>query len=114
VVAAAGFLVGLYLGFFVYLSLHGFETGSDWQYLLLTWGSGSIGAGLAAAVAAPDTGRVLGSVMAVALAVAAVGGGILVAADGGYDQVVFGGIAAALAVTTVAAVRSGTARTSAP
>ncbi len=102
VLSAAGFVVGFYLGIFMLLSIVGLDDFEGWQFELATIPVGSIVAGLGAAVAAPRTGRVVGTALGAAAVAAAVSTPVLFALDGDFAvAIILGGVVAVIA--TVAA-----------
>ncbi len=106
--AAVGYVVGFYAGLAVVLSIAGFNEVSGGGFELATVPAGTLTAGLAASLAAPQSRRVLAPLLGSAAVVAAVTTSLLIVLDGDYGAAMaIGGVCAVIAatVTTVMIAR---------
>lgn len=99
--AAAGFAVGFYSGALLLLTIVGLDEFEGWQFVVATLPLGGLTAGVGAAVAAPETGRIWGRVLGGSLlaALVIVGGVGLVEGDFGIAFVGGGLVVVATAIT---------------
>lgn len=101
--AAAGWVIGFYLGVFVVLSLVGWNEFAGWQFIAATIPGGALGGSLGASLAHSDpraSGPVVFGTGLVAAALAAVA---LQVIDGDYAVAILGGGAAVVGAIVVAA-----------
>lgn len=99
--AAVGFAVGFYAGALLLLAIVGLDEFEGWQFGVATLPLGGITAGVGAAVAAPETGRIWGRVIGGSLLAALVVVGGVGLVDGDFGIAFVGGGLVAVATATI-------------